>query len=104
MKYYKDTHDGFYVAENPALVPQECVEITEAEFLALQPAPPEPTPAEKIAAIEAAYPITHRNLRELSLTVAQIAGAVTGTDPMVNPAVQQIVAIEAEIAPIRAQL
>jgi len=63
-----------------------------------------PTPAEQIVAIEAANPITHRNLRDLSMTVAQIAAAVTGTDPMVNPAVQKIVSLEAEIAALRAQL
>ena len=63
-----------------------------------------PTPVDQIQAIEAANPITHRMLRDLSMTVAQIAGAVTGTDPMVNPAVQQIVALEAQIAVLRARL
>jgi len=63
-----------------------------------------PTPVDQIQAIEAANPITHRMLRDLSMTVAQIAGVVTGTDPMVNPAVQQIVALEAQIAVLRAQL
>lgn len=67
-------------------------------------APPTLTPIDQIAAIEAANPITHRNLRDLSMTVAQIAAAVTGTDPLVNPAVQQIVALEAQIAALRAQL
>ena len=65
---------------------------------------PVPTPLAQIAAIEAANPITHRNLRDLSMTVAQIAAAVTGTDPLVNPAVQQIVALEAQISALRAQL
>lgn len=63
-----------------------------------------PTPLEKIAAIEAANPITHRNLRDLSMTVAQIAATITGTDPMVNPAVQQIAALEAQIAALRTQM
>jgi len=63
-----------------------------------------PTPVDQIQAIEAANPITHRMLRDLSMTVAQIAGVVTGTDPMVNPAVQQIVALEAQIAVLRARL
>jgi hypothetical protein len=63
-----------------------------------------PTPLQQIAAIEAANPITHRNLRDLSMTVAQIAAAVTGTNAMVNPAVQQIVALEAQISALRAQL
>lgn len=79
------------------------LELTQAEIDAL-PAPVEPSPAEQILAIEAANPITHRNLRDLSMTVAQIAAAVTGTDPMVNPAVQKIVSLESEIAALRAQI
>ena len=63
-----------------------------------------PTPVDQIQALEDANPITHRMLRDLSMTVAQIAGVVTGTDPMVNPAVQQIVALEAQITVLRAQL
>lgn len=61
------------------------------------------TPLEQIAAIEAANPITHRNLRDLSMTVAQIAAAVTGTDPMVNPAVQQIALLQTTIDALREQ-
>ena len=62
------------------------------------------TPLDQITAIESANPITHRNLRDLSMTVAQIAAAVTGTDLLVNPAVQQILALEAQISALRAQL
>ena len=76
----------------------------ELDAIADYPVPAPPTPAEQIVAIEAANPITHRMLRDLSMTVAQIAGVVTGTDPMVNPAVQQIMALEAQIAVLRAQL
>lgn len=79
------------------------VELTQAEIDAI-PVPVEPTPEQKITALEASHPITHRNLRDLSMTVAQIAGAVTGTDPMVNPAVQEILSLEAQIAVLRAQL
>lgn len=64
---------------------------------------PVPTPLDQIAAIEAANPITHRNLRDLSMTVAQIAAAVTGTDPMVNPAVQQIALLQTAIDALREQ-
>ena len=62
-----------------------------------------PTALEQIAAIEAANPITHRNLRDLSMTVAQIAAAVTNTDPMVNPAVQQIALLQTTIDALREQ-
>lgn len=67
-----------------------------------------PTPvlnvSDEIKALEVANPITHRNLRDLSLTVAQIAAAVTGGDMLANPAVQQILDLEAKIATLRAQL
>ena len=81
-------------------------EILDAETLALVGpyVAPVATPLDQIADIEAANPITHRNLRDLSMTVAQIAAAVTGTDASVNPAVQQILALEAQISALRAQL
>ena len=86
------------------LLPAGSVPITDEEAEALRPVPPPLTMVQQIQAIEDANPITHRMLRDLSMTVAQIAGVVTGTDPMVNPAVQQIVALEAQIAVLRAQL
>ena len=88
---YQSLADGSHTLQNGEIVPY----VTPVYV---------PTPLEQIAAIEAANPITHRNLRDLSMTVAQIAAAVTGTDPLVNPAVQQIVALEAQIAALRAQL
>ena len=65
---------------------------------------PEATPIEQIAALEAAMPITHRNIRELALSVAQIASFITGVDMKENPAVQEILAFEAKVVAIRAQL
>lgn len=59
---------------------------------------------DEIKALEAANPITHRNLRDLSMTVAQIAAAVTGGNPLDNPAVKQILELEAKIADLRAKL
>jgi hypothetical protein len=102
---------NFYRIENGAIIggPYNCLQDFETidatpEQVAQWDTPRLPTPADQIQAIEAANPITHRMLRDLSMTVAQIAGVVTGTDPMVNPAVQQIVALEAQIAVLRAQL
>lgn len=66
-------------------------------------AAPVPTPIDQISAKEDAKPITHRMLRDLSMTVAQIAAAVTGTDMMTNPAVRDILALEAEITTLRDQ-
>lgn len=97
----------------PAFTAEQFAIFTDGEWVVEdKPAPPEPepepvappTPLQQIAALEAANPITHRNLRDLSMTVAQIAAAVTGADPMVNPAVQQIAALEAQIAALRAQI
>lgn len=62
------------------------------------------TPLEKIAALEAENPITHRNLRELSLAVAQIIAQVAGVDPMSNPGIQKLKTIDTQIAALRAQL
>ena len=99
-----DSSIHFIEPEYAHLLPAGSVPITDEEAEALRPVPPLLTPVDQIKAIEDANPITHRMLRDLSMTVAQIAGAVTGTDPMVNPAVQQIVALEAQIAVLRARL
>ena len=66
-------------------------------------APLPPTPLQEISAIEAANPITHRMLRELTLSVAGIASAVTGKAPEENKAVRDILELEAEIAALRVQ-
>ena len=66
-------------------------------------APLPPTPLQEISAIEAANPITHRMLRELTLSVAGIASAVTGKAPEENKAVRDILELEAEIAALRQQ-
>lgn len=64
---------------------------------------PAVTPLQEIASLEAAKPITHRNLRELALAVADIASAITGKPVDENPAVREIQAMEAQIAALRAQ-
>lgn len=68
------------------------------------PPPPVLDVFDEIKALEAANPITHRNLRDLSMTVAQIAAAVTGGNLLDNPAVKQILELEAKIAELRAKL
>lgn len=64
---------------------------------------PAPTPLQEIAALEAEKPITHRMLRELTLSVAEIASAVTGKPTTENPAVREIQAMEARIEALRVQ-
>jgi hypothetical protein len=64
---------------------------------------PVPTPLQEIAALEAEKPITHRMLRELTLSVAEIASAVTGKPTTENPAVREIQAMEARIEALRVQ-
>lgn len=61
----------------------------------------EPSTLAKITALEAARPITHRNLRELSLVVAQMAGILTGTSIMDNPAVKELLEFEAKVQALR---
>lgn len=85
-----------------ALTPAEILALTDAEAARVAAILP-PTPLQEIATIEQSNPITHRNLRDLSMTVAQIAAAVTGTAPMTNPAVREIAALTAQIDALRAQ-
>jgi hypothetical protein len=109
---YQLTNSTTIVRDDGANIPDDAANSDYADYLAWvaagnTPTPyvaPVLTPLQQIAAIEAANPITHRNLRDLSMTVAQIAAAVTGTNPMVNPAVQQIAALEAQISALRAML
>ena len=61
----------------------------------------EPSVLAKITALEQAHPITHRNLRELSLVVAQIAGIITGTAIEDNPAVKELLEFEAKVQALR---
>ena len=61
------------------------------------------TPLDDIVALEADKPFTHRALRELSKTVALMAQAVTGQDPLTNPEVAKIFNLDAEIAALRDQ-
>jgi hypothetical protein len=56
MFYFKDSADGIYtVADKAVQLPAGCVEITEAEFQALQKLPPPPSALEQIRALEQQY-------------------------------------------------
>lgn len=70
--------------------------------------PPVPNPADvirqQLAAIDSAYPITQRNLRELTLAVAQVIETVTGLPAAANRGVQTVTAVEALAQPLRDQL
>lgn len=122
--FYAPSTGGFYIAKiHGTSIPADAVEIssaTHAELLAGQasgkvirmdggvpvladPVQAPPTPLQEIAALEAEKPITHRNLRELALAVADIASAITGKPVDENPAVREIQALEAQIAALRAQ-
>lgn len=61
------------------------------------------SPLVEIAKKESEKPFTHRSLRELSKTVALMAQAVTGQDPLTNPEVAKIFSLDAEIASLRDQ-
>lgn len=76
-------------------------DFTPAELASLTIPPP--SPLQEIASLEAAKPVTHRMLRELTLSVAEIASAITGKPTTENPAVREIQALEAQIAALRAQ-
>jgi len=61
------------------------------------------SPLVEIVQKESEKPFTHRSLRELSKTVALMAQAVTGQDPLTNPEVAKIFSLDAEIASLRDQ-
>lgn len=73
-----------------------------------EPEPPKPeeppTPLERIEALESANPFTHRALREISLTVAQLASLALKVPVSSNPKVVELLALEAQIAALRSQL
>jgi hypothetical protein len=109
--YKLSAYGGFIRTADGACIPDDA---NNPDFQACQswiaqgnvPAPgsPQPrTPLQEILDIEAVNPVTHRMLRELTLSVAQIASAVTGRAPEENPAVRDIQAIEAQIAALRLQ-
>lgn len=65
---------------------------------------PDPTPLEKIQAIEAANPFTHRTLRELSIAVGQLAAIATGGNIADNPAMRKLAEIQTLVAPLEADI
>ena len=65
---------------------------------------PIPTVQDQIVALEAANPITHRNLRDLAMAVAAMGELVTGQPAANLPMVQTITALEEQIAALRGSL
>lgn len=108
---YKVTSTGVLLLGEGLLIPADDLNTDYQRYKAWlaegnTPAPadaPVATPLQEIAALESAKPITHRNLRELALAVADIASAITGKPTTENPAVREIQALEAQIAALRAQ-
>ena len=108
---YKLTNSTSIFREDGACIPADPANVDYAKYLEWcaqgnTPEPyvaPVPTPLDLIAQIEAANPITHRNLRDLTLSLAELAGTVLGLDPSVNPAVKQVLAVSAQIDPLRAE-
>lgn len=61
------------------------------------------SPLSEIVELEAEKPFTHRALRELSLSVAEIAGRLTGQDPLTQPQIAAIAKLDSDIAKLRDQ-
>jgi len=82
-------------------------EITLQEFEAIcesrRVAPAPLTPLDQIVAIEVANPVTHRMLRELTLSVAHITSVVTGRAPEEIKVLRDMQALEEEIEGLRQQ-
>jgi len=83
---------------------------TNAEYIAWLADGNKPLPAtppavdEQIVALEAANPITHRNLRDIMVLLGTLTEQVTGLPADANPAVKKVKALEAQITALRALL
>ena len=105
MSHYKapDNSLHFIEPEFAHLLPEGSIAITDEEAEALRPVIT-PTVQDQIVALEAANPITHRNLRDLAMAVAAIGELVTGQPAANLPMVQTIQTLEEQIAALRGQL
>lgn len=66
--------------------------------------PPARTAQEEIIAIEAANPISHRNLRDVIKAVGDIASQLTGPPATDNPMIARVIELEAQIAALRGRM
>ena len=85
------------------LLPAGSVPITDSEAETMRAAAP-PTPREQLAALDAQYALTQRNLREFILLTVEAIKMGVPVDLSVLPGVQVVAAVEAEAATLRAQI
>lgn len=107
MSHYKAPDNSLHFLDDDnfvSLLPAGSIAITDEEAEALRPQPTAPTVQDQIVAIEAANPITHRNLRDLAMAVAALGELVTGQPAANLPMVQTIQSLEEQITALRAQL
>lgn len=109
---YKLHPTGVFRLTDTAFIPADPANTDYAAYLAWlsegntpEPADvPVPTVQDQIVALEAANPITHRNLRDLAMAVAALGELVTGQPAANLPMVQTIQSLEDQIAALRSQL
>jgi hypothetical protein len=103
MPYFKDPFNKVHYLEGTRLdlLPSGSVQITAIRAAELTTFPK--TPLDEIVSLEVAKPFTHRALRELSKTVAQMAQAMTGQDPLTNPEVAKLFKLDDDISKLRDQ-
>ena len=123
MKYATIRQDGVTELRQSPKMPQDGIALTDEQYEGLAQGsmileagavvtnpnwPPVPDPADAIrqqlAALDAANPITQRNLRELTLALAQIIEMVTQQPAAANKGVQVATAVEAQAQVLRDQL
>lgn len=123
MKYATIRQDGVTELRQSPDAPQDAILLSDEQYEGLAQGsmileagnvitnpnwPPVPDPAnvlrQQLAALDSANPITQRNLRELTLALAQIIELVTQQPAAANKGVQVATAVEAEAKVLRDQL
>ena len=107
MKHYQNPDLSIHAFEldgsQDFLITPDMQPISDAELLILR-TPPPPTPAQQLAALDAANTLTQRNLREFILLATEALKLGQAIDLSVLPGVAKVAEVEAAAALLRAQL
>ena len=108
MQHYKAPDNSIHAIdpEFVGLLPDGCIQITDAEAEALRPIPPAPTAQDLLNKLDADNALTQRNLRETVMLMAEAFKTISGGALNLSqiPGVAKVYEVEAQAAVLRAQL